>query len=71
MMIVANATIQDFVADPTIELLAIKLYEHDCQSGRYPATMNSWANICPEDRQIYRDMAMGKRPLNDIWNREA
>jgi hypothetical protein len=54
-----------YINDPLIELLAIKLYEHDHQDGMYPSVdghrMNAWMKLCDEDRQIYRDMATGER----------
>lgn len=45
--------------DPLIEILAIKLYEHDCKSGRFPAQESylNWYNLCDEDRDIYRKEA--------------
>lgn len=52
------------VNNPLIELLAIKLYEHDHGSGYFPppdgSAMNNWFRLCEEDRQIYRDIASGK-----------
>ena len=54
-----------FVKDPIIELLAMKLYEHDNYYGMTPHdTKSSWLVICEEDRQIYRDMASGKGELD-------
>jgi len=53
--------------DPAVELLAIKLYEHD----RYPhadapdawprevATTTCWIALAEEDRETYRQMARG------------
>ena len=50
-----------------VEILAIKLYEHDHATfppakGRVP-----WSSMCVEDREIYRDKA---RALADSRNRE-
>lgn len=54
-----------FVKDPLIELLAIKLYESDnyYALANYDA-QSSWLILCEEDRQIYRDIASGKEPLD-------
>ena len=50
------------IKDPMIELLAIKLFEHDHQ-GVWPPKGHptSWMAIAEEDRQTFRDMASGKR----------
>lgn len=57
----------DFVKDPLIELLAIKLHEHDTFSKRYPPdpkeSKESWMALCSEDRDAYRELARGKGPL--------
>lgn len=57
------------ITDPIIELLAIKLYEHDHQDGRWPpiggSRLDNWMKTCEEDRKIYRDMARGKDPIPD------
>jgi hypothetical protein len=57
------------ITKPLIELLAIKLYEHDHDSGYYPppegSAMTSWFKLCEEDRQIYRDFASGNSPFED------
>ena len=50
------------VKDPLIELLAIKLYEHD--QNTWPPTSNSalaWGRIEEDQRLIYRAMARGER----------
>lgn len=58
------------VTEPIIELLAIKLYEHDHQDGQWPPKdgyrITNWAKINDEDRQLYRDMASGKRSLYGV-----
>lgn len=55
------------ITDPLIELLAIKLYEHDAQSGSFPPktteSYTNWMKLDDDDRQIYRDIANGKRDL--------
>jgi len=55
------------VNDPLIEILAIKLYEHDHASKVFPPAygMSNWFNINEEDRQIYRNIALGKHPLRN------
>jgi hypothetical protein len=49
------------IKDPLIELLAIKLYEHD--QGEWPLRESSftypWMKLADERRQLYRDMASG------------
>lgn len=53
------------IANALIELLAIKLYEHDHQ-GKWPVKDGgnpSWMALPDEDRQIYRDLASGKEDL--------
>ena len=46
------------VADPLIELLAIKLYEHD--HDRYPpVSVYPWSLASEADREIYRQVARG------------
>ncbi len=47
------------VKDPLIELLAIKLYEHD--HDRYPpVSVYPWSLASEADREIYRQIARGK-----------
>lgn len=49
------------VTDPLIELLAIKLFEHDTSNGRRPKTPNmGWMSMYNEDRESYRKMARGQ-----------
>lgn len=55
------------VLDPVIELLAIKLYEHDHQ-GRWPppptgVAGTAWLALREEDREGYRELARGERDL--------
>jgi hypothetical protein len=57
------------IKDPIIELLAIKLYEHD-GFGRHTifghlATggREGWLKIDDEDREIYRRMARGETAI--------
>lgn len=57
-------TVRPYVPAPIIELLAIKLYEHDF--GKWPPDPHigaGWRNLAEEDRQPYRDMASGKRDI--------
>jgi hypothetical protein len=58
------------ITDPIIELLAIKLYEHDTFSyapkGKtWPSDRPCWRLVCDEDRDVYRDMARGAESLYD------
>lgn len=43
-----------------IELLAIKMYEHDNSQGNWPPSpgwsQTTWRRLHRDDRQIYRDM---------------
>lgn len=51
---------------PLVELLAIKLFEHDHQ-GRWPVREGfgglSWMALPEEDREAYRQMAAGNADL--------
>jgi hypothetical protein len=58
------------VSDPLVELLAIKLYEHDTLGNgdaRWPSppgfSRDCWAATCEEDREVYRGMARGECDL--------
>ena len=55
------------IKDPLIELLAIKLYEHD--QGEWPlresALAYPWMQLPDERRQLYRDMASGRADVPD------
>ncbi len=55
------------IADPIIELLAIALYEHDHQDHRWPpkegSRLTSWMRLDEEDRESYREMARGEKPI--------
>ena len=55
------------VADPLTELLAIKLYEHDAGTGKWPLqpgfVVANWMHLPDEIRQLYRDVASGVTPL--------
>jgi hypothetical protein len=55
------------IANPIVELLAIKLYEHDHQ-GNWPPPpgQTSWMASCEEDREIYRAIARGDEDLPGI-----
>jgi hypothetical protein len=53
------------IKDPLIELLAIKLYEHDHASGCWPERNTTWMKLDDEDRELYRDIARGKTALGD------
>ena len=52
------------ITDPLIEILAIKLYEHDDQSGLWPPkqgwSLTSWMSLDDEDREIFRRIARGE-----------
>jgi len=52
------------VKNPLIELLAIKLFEHD-QYRKGSAIVASWLDQGEEDREIYREIAAGNEPLDD------
>lgn len=55
------------IKNPIIELLAIKLYEHDAQNGiflgRNHESMTNWFKLADEDRELYREIARGDREL--------
>jgi hypothetical protein len=52
------------ITDPLIELLAIKLFEHDVDSSENPGTVNTgWMMMANEDRESYRKMARGEEPI--------
>lgn len=53
------------ITDPLIELLAIKLYEHDCQDTFPPKSLTGWLAMPEEDRELYRDIARGAADLPD------
>ena len=54
----------EMVSEPLIELLAIKLYEHDYIGGRPPKTPNlGWLALCNEDRETFRQMARGEKVI--------
>ena len=44
-----------------VEILAIKLYEHDHDT--FPPSF-PWSSMCVEDREIYRDMARALAEVN-------
>lgn len=51
------------VKDPLIELLAIKLYEHDSRLGLkfwFDKDEPTWAGLPEEDRESYRRIARGE-----------
>lgn len=54
--------------DPLIEILAIKLYEHD-HGAKWPVPQAyggvTWMKLDEEDRELYRRMARGEAPLDD------
>jgi hypothetical protein len=54
------------ITEPTIELLAIKLYEHAHWLGWYPrhaASVVGWLHLAEDEREKYREMARGNRDL--------
>jgi hypothetical protein len=56
------------IIGPTIELLAIKLYEHSHPEGWYPrqpASVVGWLRLPEDDREEYREMARGNLDLPD------
>jgi hypothetical protein len=48
------------IKDPLIELLAIKLYEHDFQGNFPPVNVMSWIYLADEEKETYRNQARGK-----------
>lgn len=54
------------ILDPLIEILAIKLFEHD-HEGKWPVRPErggpSWLALPEEDRDIFRAMARGDTDL--------
>ena len=56
------------IKDPLIELLAIKLYEHNSKDGSWPprSPLTSWMYLEEDDRQIFRDIARGKQALAEV-----
>lgn len=52
------------IENPVVELLAIKLYEHDFQ-GKWPPrnAQPSWLAIDEEDRETFRQIARGEADL--------
>jgi hypothetical protein len=51
------------ITHPVFELLAIKLFEHDANDGRWPpgrADQQSWRSLKEEWREVYRRMARGQ-----------
>jgi hypothetical protein len=58
------------VADPLVELLAIKLYEHDTMSDgavdTWPVTRTCWAALPERDRKRYRAAARGEEPYGEV-----
>jgi len=60
-------TYLECVSDPLIELLAIKLFEHDMVGSRSPKTPNmGWMTMPNEDREIFRKMARGQTCIGYI-----
>jgi hypothetical protein len=53
-----------YITDPIMELVAIKLYEHG--GDRYPQTLVSWLALPEVDREEYREMARGNRPIYQL-----
>lgn len=57
----------EVITNPLIELLAIKLFEHDTINGKNPKTLNmGWMTMCNEDRETFREIARGKETLGYI-----
>lgn len=58
-----------FIKDPLIELLAIKLYEHDSIGGKSSKSpgedRDCWKKVDEEDREFWRQMAKGEIILYD------
>lgn len=56
------------ITDPLIELLAIKLYEHDNALGWYPRHQGEtigWMKMPESERGRYRRMAAGEADIPD------
>lgn len=57
------------IKDPLTELLAIKLYEHDAQDGRWPLrpgnSLPNWMSLGEEERELFRQLARGEREISD------
>lgn len=51
------------IEDKIVELLAIKLYEHDHQGKWPPRAVTSWMALLEEDRELYRRIARGNEEL--------
>lgn len=51
------------IKDPLIELLAIKLYEHDHKDWPPKTLQPGWISLPEEDREPYRNMAAGRKAL--------
>ncbi len=50
-----DTVVKDIIKNPTLEILAIMLFEHDT-----PAKHNLiWLELQPSDREMYRKMASG------------
>lgn len=54
------------ITNALVELLAIKLFEHD-HNGKWPVPycVTSWMSLPEEDREIYRELARGDKDLPD------
>lgn len=54
-----------------IELLAIKLYEHEAGDGMWPPRpgwgVTAWGACEPEDRQLYRDAVTKASAAEDMY----
>lgn len=57
----------EFVEEPLIELLAIKLFEHDAVSYKTPKTLNiGWMTMANDDRELFRNLARGRTPIGYV-----
>jgi hypothetical protein len=50
-----------------IEVLAIKIYEHDSQSGERPSTYPTWRARGESVRQTYRDIVAAAATPEDLY----
>ena len=54
------------IESPIIELLAIKLYEHDFREWPVKHGPPSWMRLPEDDREVYRKIARGEEPVGHI-----
>lgn len=55
------------IDNPLIELLAIKLYEHDTENRKDPKVLRTgWMTMSNEDRELYRKLARGEEAIGYV-----